>query len=149
MDQSPERSIRSFRPHEKALSIAKGCFAGSQEAPAARHSPLCKLDHELEQRVSMRYFVAITRVRHHSRSTSLSLIPSRRPRALPPLFVCQLLIWRLKLALTTGFREWDKTPACPFRRGLGLQLVTGGPPRGSKLESCRIAPLTTVVCGLV
>jgi hypothetical protein len=65
MDQSPERSIISFRPHEKALSIAKGCFAGSQEAPAARHSPLCKLDHELEQRVSMRYFVAITRVRHH------------------------------------------------------------------------------------
>ena len=88
--------------------------------------------------------------RHHPRSTSLSLIPSRRPRALPPLFVCQLLIWRLKLAPTTGFPEWDKTPACPFRRGLGLQLVTGGPPtRIPSCESCRIAPLTTVVCGLV
>src|ERR1700733_12485522 len=55
MGQSSERSIRSFRPHGKTLSIAKGCFTGSQEAPAARRCLLCKLDHELEQRARTRY----------------------------------------------------------------------------------------------
>jgi hypothetical protein len=75
-------------------------------------------------------------------STSLSMIHSRRSRALPPLFVCQLLIWRLMRVLTTGLLEWDKPLHIHFAFGLGYKLVTGAPHADPNFESCRIAPIS-------
>jgi hypothetical protein len=71
-------------------------------------------------------------------STSLSMIPSRRSRALPPLFVCQLLIWRLMRALTTGLLEWDKPLHIHFAFGLGYKLVTGAPHADPTLKAAEL-----------
>jgi hypothetical protein len=103
----------------KSISTAKGCFGGSQEAPAAWRSLLCKLDHELEQRACTRYLSL-------SPAFDITIVDSFPTTASPSASTCPL-ITHLGGSSEPPQRLSQNgiNPSIPISTWFGLQLVAG------------------------
>jgi len=140
MGQSTERSSRSFLASKRHFLLPRGAPQAAKRHQLCACFILCKLDHELEQRVRTGYkglFVAIAKF-------DVTFVDSFATISSPSASVCLPVAYLEAHASTdNGLARMGKPPAYRFRLWFGLRLSDKGLP--TRIQTLKGAELRLLV----